>query len=167
MSFKDLVGLGPQIGPYLSGIALMIAAAAAWNTYIFYHKRTMEDNWVTTFRALYGEFWNNEQMAQIRKYLSSDEEYQKLDKILTKRLEKRENSLSSEENDVLERLDRFCATMVRVLYFGNRKMSAHQAKLYDAVFTYWKDSMVRRKNVHAYITKYWTSLSKLIATGEL
>lgn len=167
MSLEELLAHGPQVGPYLSGIGLLIGAAAAWTTYAFYHRRTIEDNWVSTFRALYAEFWNDKKMGVVRKYLSSEEEYGKLDVILTKRLAVAENLLSSEENDILEILDRFCAMMVRILYFGRRKMRPHQAKLYDAVFGYWKESIKKRKNVKAYIKKYWTSLDSLIETGAL
>jgi len=123
----------------------MIGAAAAWTTYVLYYRRTMDDNWISTFRALYAEFWANEKVAHVRKYLSSEDEYRKLDIILTKRLSTNENLLSSDENDVLESLDRFCATMMRILYFGHRKMTPRQTKLYNAVFSYWKDSIKKRR----------------------
>jgi hypothetical protein len=113
-----VIELGPKIGPLLSGIGLIVTATAAWTTYIFYYRKTTDANWLDTFRKLYEEFWKSDEMARMRKYLASDDEYANLEAILIERVADTRNKLNSEQNDKLELVDRFCALMIRILSFG-------------------------------------------------
>src|ERR1700724_1053173 len=116
MSLQNLL----PIGQLLSGIGLMTAAIVAMWTLHFVHGRTLEMSWAAAFRALYAEFWNDDQMAVVRKWIISEEEYLKISELLRKRLASEKNLLNSEENDKLEKIDRFISLMVRIKLLGRR-----------------------------------------------
>jgi hypothetical protein len=158
MSVAEVIALGPQIGPYLSAFGILLGAAAAWTTYWFFHRRTSAATWLDTFRKLYKEFWKSDEMAKMRKYLASEEEYAKLEAILTKRLASQLNTVSSEDNDVLDLVDRFCALMIRILSFGEVSTAPRQRALYQPVFNYWVTTILGRKQLMAYIERYWSPL---------
>src|SRR5579871_2354884 len=80
-----LTRIGPSLGPLLGGIGLCIGAAAAWTTFIFYHRKSMYEAWVAGYRLLYAEFWKDETIGKVRRWIVSDEEYLEVEKILRKR----------------------------------------------------------------------------------
>ena len=75
MTLQDVAEFGPKVGPYLSGIGLILAASAAWTTYVFYYKRTNDVVWLDTFRKLYEEYWKSDEMARVRKIFLPMEEF--------------------------------------------------------------------------------------------
>lgn len=149
-----------QIAQLVTAFGIVLTASAGWVTYFFYHRKTLNENWGTVFRALYAEYWNSDDMAKMRKCIASEEEYAQLEVILRKRLSSVTNLMSSDENDVLEKVDKFCALMIRIISFGERDMDRQQRDLYDPLFTYWTDAVIKRDALMKYIALYWESLDQ-------
>jgi hypothetical protein len=103
----NFVASAVKFAPLVTASGVLLGAIAGWVTYFFYHRKTLNENWGTIFRKLYAEYWNSKDMAAMRKRISSEEEYAKLDVILRKRLQTTDNLMSSEENDILEQLINF------------------------------------------------------------
>ncbi len=158
MSLTELIAFGPQIGPFLSGIGLIFTAGAAWTTYLFYYRKTTDTNWLDTFRKLYEEYWKSDEMARMRKYLASEDEYAKLEAILIKRLADATNKLDTHENDILELVDRFCALMIRILSFGEVSTKPRQKSLYNPLFNYWIVTIKKRRQLMLYLENCWEPL---------
>ena len=150
-----------MIGPFLGGIGLITTAFLAILTYFLIHRRTTETSWIESFRILYGEFWKDNDVTQVRRWITNDEEYKVIEKILEKRMKAtKNNDLSEEDNNNLEKLDRFCSVMMRIRYFGQMKMSQSQRELYkDTYETFWKEKINRRDLLKKYINEYWPGLS--------
>jgi len=159
MSHADGVETAVQLAQIVTAFGIALGAIAAWVTYFFYHKKTLNENWGVVFRALYAEYWNSAVMAEMRKRIASEEEYAQLNVILRKRLLTTKNLMESHENDILEKTDKFCAVMIRILSFGDIKMDRQQRVLYDEVFTYWTDAILQRSALMDYIAIYWKALS--------
>jgi hypothetical protein len=99
------------IGPFVSGVSLLIGAGAAWVTAFKFTRRSMETSWVEGFRRLYGDFWNDPDAASVRSWIASDTIYEeKLTPVLVRRMEHwkdKKNLLNQEEYAVIEKLDNF------------------------------------------------------------
>jgi hypothetical protein len=78
-----LLELG-QLGQLLSGIGFIITASIAVATYFLFHRKQLDDSWLERFRTLYGEFWNNKDLREIRKYIVNNEDYDVVKKLLSK-----------------------------------------------------------------------------------
>ena len=61
-----LIELG-QLGQLLSGIGFIITASIAVATFFFFQRKQLDDSWLDRFRTLYGEFWNNKDLREIKK----------------------------------------------------------------------------------------------------
>jgi hypothetical protein len=150
-----------MIGPFLSGISLLIAAVIGVVSYIFIHRRAVQTAWIETFRTLYGEFWKDDEITQVRRWITNDEEYKDIKSMLDKRMEGGDNnSMSIEENDKIEKIDRFCSIMMRVKYFGQMEMTDHQRNLYNDTYkNFWVIKISQRSELRKYIDKFWKGLS--------
>src|ERR1700679_3825343 len=135
---RTIVSMGPAVGPLLGGIGLLITAAAAWTTYVYYYRRTRDAAWLDRYRVLYGEFWKEERIAKIRAWISSDLEYAKLAPILSKRLQSARNEFDATTNNTLEELDYFCSILLRIEFFDRNRMTREQKALwYETFEKYW------------------------------
>lgn len=155
-----------KIGPFLSSIALIAAAVAAWATFFVFHKKTLElqiqqknEDWLKGFRLLYAEFWKDDKIALVRKWITSEEEYKIINEILSKRLECPDNLLSSDDNDKLEKIDRFCSIIVRITSFSKSEMNEAQKELWNRMFgDFWFDKIKSRTELVDYAKIYWPRL---------
>ena len=149
-----------KIGPFVSGVSLLIAALAAWVTLLLFHKRTLDINWIAGIRILYADFWDDTRMANVRVWLSSEKEYSIISEILIKRLTYKHNDLSLDENIKLDQIDRLCSFMARIAIFGRIPMTTKQRELYDSLYVYWADVLQSREELFEYIQRYWPDLTK-------
>ncbi len=148
-----------HFGQFLSGIGLVVTATVAVTTLVFFQRRTMESQWLDSFRRLYAEFWETPESAQVRRWLTNTKEYEDIKNILIDRLGSDENGLDTDANDNIEKLDRFCALMVRVTSFGTRSMTSRQRELYDRIYgAFWIQKIRGRREVVRYIEKYGPGL---------
>src|SRR5262249_29813095 len=127
----------------------------AWITYLFQRKIRQAER-RTGYRAMYTEFWKDEDNASVRNWVTNDVEYERVRDILERRLKSTNNTLSIEDNKVLERIDRFCAFLIRVQYFEKPAMTRKERRLWDRAYSdYWMGRIRARKELWAYIEEYW------------
>jgi hypothetical protein len=151
--------VGPWLGPLLSGFALLLAATATWVTYLFIARRTMQNAWIDTYRVLHAEFWKDDNIAIVRNWITSEVAYVEVEKILSERLKSEENHLNSSENQTLEKIDKFCALLIRIQFFENSRMTKTQRDLWNKTYgNYWLRKIQQRKALRNYISAYWPSI---------
>jgi hypothetical protein len=147
---------GTWLGPLISAVALCVAAAGTWVTYIFFHRKTMQVTWIDSYRTLYAEFWKEENNAIVRNLITSDIAYAGIERVLIKRLKSDNNDLSDSENEVLERIDKFCALLVRIQFFESLKPSQKQRDLWNKTYgDFWIIKIRKREALRDYIVKFW------------
>lgn len=148
-----------KIGPFLSAIALFCGAAAGWVTYALYHRRVMYVTWIDGYRTLYAEFWKDEKIAKVRHWITSDIEYENIQKILIERMQSENNTLDNEQNIILDYIDQFCATLVRIEFFDRTLMSKRQRDLWNKTYgDFWITKIKQRDALRRYMEKYWPGL---------
>jgi hypothetical protein len=148
-----------RIGPFLGGLGVIIGATAAWFAYFFVQRRNAYLQWVDGFRAIYAEFWKDDVISQVRRWITSDKEYETLKKVLDLRLCGERNNLTPQENETIEKLDRFLALIMRVESFDKGRWHADQKELWDSLFErFWIKLLFSRPEVCQYIFKYWHAL---------
>src|ERR1700739_5028570 len=84
-NWVDILG---KLGPFIGGLALLLAAGAAWWTLFLVHRRTLDKAWVDGFSVLYREFWKDPEMKEVRRWIISEAEYPKLETVLRRRFAK-------------------------------------------------------------------------------
>lgn len=150
-----------QIGQFLGGIGFVATAVIAAITLFTINKKQINDSWLDRFRNLYGEFWKDEDMAFGRKMIVNDENYRELELALKKRNEQSTCAVSSQEYDLLEKIDRFCSVLVRIRTFGESKMNPMQRDLWSKLLyaKFWFDKIESRVELKKYIDKHWSEVS--------
>jgi hypothetical protein len=147
------------IAALLNAVGICMLAAAAWITYAFYHRKALEDVWVSTYRILYAEFWKEEKIAKVRGWIGNNNEYRGIEKILIKRLSSDDNCLSLEENHVIEYIDYFCALISRAQHLNALKIDDGRRKMWNETFgSFWTKKIEERENLRKYVEKYWPHL---------
>jgi hypothetical protein len=144
------------LGTLVGGLALWVAAAAAWATYAFYYRVANDAAWINRYQVLYGEFWKDPRIAQVRIWISSEAEYAKLANILRERLKSDQNTLGVDENRTLEQIDYFCSVIMQIDFMTRGKMTRRQRELWRMTFgDYWMRKIAERTELRSYIQKYW------------
>lgn len=148
-----------QIGGFMSGVSLFFVAIAAWVTFFYVQRRTLYGQWVESFRQIYAEFWKDPEISKVRRWITSDDEYTVLRDVLRERLKNEANTLSAQENEVIESLDKFLALILRVISFNKGKMNRDQRELWSALYeNFWVRKIYSRPEIKEYVQKYWTYL---------
>src|SRR5882724_8797041 len=101
-----------QIGPFISGVSLGVAAIVPWLVYQNFQKRDLDQRWLDRFHYLYREFWADREMGKVRMWIVSDQLYaHNLQPELIARDAPHDapNNLDEQQNKVLNSLDRFCS----------------------------------------------------------
>lgn len=155
-----------QVGPFLSGISLLLAAIVAWVVYFTFNRKDLYQRWVDSFRVLYREFWNDEEMSKVRMWLVSDRLYSDhLQQVLRERNTQPDdhNNLERTENEALNSVDRFLALMVRAQSFASdiqnmRHLTPAQRALWDKLLRrrFWDEP--NREDLKRYVEKHWEEL---------
>jgi hypothetical protein len=152
-----------KIGPFIGGVALMAGAVAAWLTLFIVNRRANRLTWVDGFRVLYAEFWREDTIADVRLWFASDVAYGKIAPIIEARLDSADkNTLNEDSNKVLEKIDQFCALLVRIELFSEVGLSKRQRKLWHAAFgQYWirRINSGDREALRKYIIDYWPGVT--------
>lgn len=159
----SLLEILQQIGPFISGLALLIAAGAAWATFFLINRKLtlqqQHDSWLDSFHLLYAEFWKDDRIATVRQWITNDHEYVSIEKILNARLSENSILLDNEASAKLESIDRFCSLMVRITFFGKLAMTEHQKDLWNIIYGgFWITIMHKRNTLMLYIYKFWPGM---------
>lgn len=155
----NIIDMLNKIGPFLSGIGMMLTAAAAWASFLLIHRHTLHRNWVDSFRVLYNEFWKDENIIKVRRMIANDVEYEKVEQILLERLKEKRNLLTPEDNKVIDYIDGFCALLMKIEFFDRNHMTPEQRKLWERTYvTYWISKIKERDALVKYISEYWKDI---------
>ena len=166
----DVATLG-QLGPFIGGVSIFLAACAAWLTLWLVQKRTSHLSWLDSFHDLHKEFWD-ENNVTVRSWIISERSYiATFQPVLSDRLKSKENSLSTQANKILDDLDRFCSLLLRMELLNEIGMNSAQRKLWESIHgEYWINQINERQQLREYISKYWPQIhidKKLTQPDEL
>jgi hypothetical protein len=146
-----------KIGNFLSGVSLLIAAGIGALTLVRINIREKDRTWAARFRALYSEFWNDEDILQVFRWIVNDREYGDIKDILAKRNTTVHNQLDKHENDKILKIDKFCAAICRAQSLQQEeKMSGPRRQIWEKLsFHYVLTQLKRRPEFKEYVQKYW------------
>ena len=155
--------IDPGLGSLIGGIALSLSAIAAITTLFFVSRRQVmltrmqqDADWQKNFRDTYIQFWKDADLATVRGWISNDNLYEEIEPVLVTRLQSTRNTLSQEDNEKLEMIDRFCAVIASIDVLGAYSLSPMQNTLYQRVYgTFWPDAIQERKALKEYVERYW------------
>jgi len=117
-------------------------------------------------------FWNSEKMFAARQMISNEDDYEKLEEILTMRMKDIECKLSPAQYEKLELVDRFYSGIMRLrrlqgalLAFGE---DADSDKMISDCYGYWVEILDRPKNgetgrgdriaLREYLSRFWPGI---------
>jgi hypothetical protein len=158
----DLLSLDSlaKIGQLLSGIGILVTAITALLTLALISIKQQRAAWLESFRLLYQEFWRDDDVTLVRHAIVTEAQYAAILPILQKRNATPEtNTLTDEENLTIERIDRFCSTMVRIKSLGQTSKGERQHQLWKNVYgDFWYGKIRRRLELLLYIDTHWAGL---------
>jgi murein DD-endopeptidase MepM/ murein hydrolase activator NlpD len=121
------------------------------------------EEWNRDFREIHADFWQSDTLGQVRGWIANENLYtRELEPVLELR---KFGAVSSKDYEFLEKLDRFCALLARVLYLQGRTMTDEQSRLWRMMnYDYWFVACAKRPLVAEYMDNYWLKLHR---HGEL
>ena len=148
------------VSSFLSGIGVIFAAGVGLATLILFTLKQRHDNWLKAFGDIFERFWMDKEVAEIRRCVTDDIEYNKIKSVLSKRNKATRNDLSEEENDLIENIDRVCLTLIRMKYFVEIRTGTPQNKFWTKSFEeFWINKIKERQELACYIRKFWKGVS--------
>lgn len=159
-----------EFGPLVGGVGVFLGAVIALVTAILIthrHNNAQRHEWeqerrkrvADTFRQLHESLWKDAGVVKIRRSIVNDTEYQRdLLPVLVKRNATERNTLDREENNVIEDLDRYCGTMLRLeTAMKDLPLTEREEKLWRKLL--WRKWQQRiredRPELYTYIERYW------------
>jgi hypothetical protein len=158
----------------LSGLALLLSASvASVNVLISYHiamtlhkwqKQQQEfrgtEEWYRYNCEIYDSFYNDSDIVQVRAWIANDSEYDDLLGTLSARLDGNGNAnLTADDYKKLEKLDKFCSLLVRIIHLHNYRISEEQRVILGRIYyNYWVSNLSSREKMSQYINKFWPEL---------
>jgi hypothetical protein len=142
----------------LTAIGLLLTGTGAWATFFLISRRTVQISWGVGFRQEYAEFWKDDVVAVARRWITNDIEYAGISGLLAARIQKDENELSPDDNEKLDKIDRFLASLLRMHLFskfGTRPQRRTWTVTYNR---YWVPLIKSRTELREYAKKYWLDL---------
>jgi hypothetical protein len=160
LTWFDILAKIAPIGPILSGFGVILGATIAGLTAFYFTRRQTEDAWVDRFRALYGEFWKEEPIIEVREWIVNERSYKSLEEILIRRNSTDLCEVSHQDHVVLDKIDRFCSMLARIKSFDNTRIPIKHrpllVKLLDGAF--WVKKIKERDQLLIYVEKHWPEL---------
>lgn len=145
----------------LTGIAALAALGLAYETLDKVHLAKRRADWLDSFRLLYREFWQDDEIAEVRLWMVNDRAYETPRAVLLRRQASVDNTLDAYDNAVLEKIDRFCALMVRVHTLGALGDDEDQERLWFNLYgRFWLGKLQRRDELKQYIRLHWPVLEE-------
>jgi hypothetical protein len=154
-----------EFAPLVSSIAAALAAVAALTTAFLLSRRAADKAWVESFSEIYREFWEDEDMAKVRLWIINEPSYATIEPILLRRFPPNEkgktdpttpNTLSIDDNKVLEMIDRFCSYMVQFEFYYKLPASTKQRLLWRPLYNRsWMRQLQARDALREYVNNTW------------
>jgi hypothetical protein len=120
--------------------------------------------WYSNFRSLHRDFWKDDQMAKARKWIANPTAYRnELLPVLQKRAVSPEG-VTPAEYDLLETIDRFCATLETAVAHNAEVLSVDHQWMIETTFgSYWVSTVLsERLELKLYMMAHWPRLMRLI-----
>lgn len=151
----------------LTGFTALAALGLAYETLEKVHLAKRRADWLESFRLLYREFWQDDTIAEVRLWMVNDRAYETPRAVLLRRQTTVANTLDTYDNAVLEKLDRFCALMVRVNTLGALGENEEQQRLWFNLYgRFWLGKMRERDELQQYILRHWPVLEDSVQRIE-
>lgn len=146
-----------DITKWVSSIGVLVGAVSAIVTLIFItfeKKRTDQNN---EFREIFQHFWDDEKVELARHIIDYEQEYKKALNAITKATKPSENeNFSDKEIACIEAIDKFCAIIARLNFYGLLPLYGKQKALSDKMFVnHWVAKIESRTELKEYIQKFW------------
>lgn len=146
---------------------IVLGFVGAFITYLLYknNRAQRSDNWLKHFNELHDLFWKDPDMREVRSWIACNESYLEVEKIFKKRRNCEFQAdgaavVSPVEYLVLEKLDKFCNLMVRVITLNPD--TDIQKKMWKGLFFfYWVDKIRdenRRPDMYWYVSSFYPEL---------
>jgi hypothetical protein len=145
--------------PLLQVLALFIGVKYTAKTFNI-GSRKYQAEWYANFRGLHRDFWKDEHMAKVRKWIANPAAYRnELLPILQRRAVSPEQ-VTAEEYDSLETVDRFCALLETTFAHNPEALSDDHQWMIESTFdVYWMNTvMADRPDLKAYMEAHWPRL---------
>lgn len=122
-------------------------------------RRAQEEERWKQFRELQTRFWDDVRMAEVRMWIASDQAYETVRPVFERRMvDVGRNSLSIEDNQILEKMDVYCALVTQVRRVqGLKRLSKFEHDAWQHAFdSYWVKTIgQRRQALESYVTTFW------------
>lgn len=142
---------------------------AGFLTLIIVSVRTLEAQWNDSFRKLYDEFWKDADIAEARRMIAYQAEYEKIKPVLQDMVSQASGnardsrSFSEEEMDSIENVDQFCAKLLQIMFTSDIFFFQKRQMAFKEVFSsFWDAKIEERRELHAYIRRFWPTLANQI-----
>jgi hypothetical protein len=112
------------------------------------------------FREIWHRLWTDDDLTFIRRCLINEEDYKNLEPVVKKRMQTRKNVLAPNENQILDKLDRFCAFLVLAKSIGHRSFRPEKQLLWTKLMEgyNWINEIHNRKAISDYCNEHWSEL---------
>jgi len=159
-----------NLGTFIGGISLFTSAIVilfeAQTVTAKNHRFEQYTSAVNSFRALYREFWGEPTNAEVRRWIISAVEYESsLLPVLTERNKDPSSSgnrLDARNNETLDKLDRFLASLVRIRSFSLSPEYTYISKAQQPLWTkilnreFWIHFIYKnREELWTYLYRHW------------
>ncbi len=144
----------------------IVGAVLSWAVYRL-STQQRDDSWLQLFGSIHDEFWNDEDLKEVRAWLACDAAYGDVGHVLHKRRDpERASSLTSDEYAKIEKLDKFLNLMTRIVSL-DPQIEQQRELLRVLFFTYWlrlaigmtPDDANVREDLHWYVRKFYPTIS--------
>ena len=127
----------------------LVNSALAYLVYQL-NRQNRNDAFAKSYTELHEKFWSDEDFKKVRSWLANEESYRELRPILKNRLMER-SSVSKNDYEQLERLDKFMNFMIRAQEVDRQlDKKGLSEKLY---FNYWLKEVRARPELSSYFEK--------------
>jgi hypothetical protein len=104
-----------EIGQLMSGAGVLVTSLCAGVTVTLISLYQKCRQWVDDFRTLYAEFWNDQDIGQVRRWIVSNKLYHDvLQPVLTQRIEQGYNDLDEDGSMKIDMIDKFMSLIIQL-----------------------------------------------------
>jgi hypothetical protein len=153
-----------EIGQLMSGAGVLMTSLCAGMTVTIISLYQKRKQWVDDFRALYAEFWNDQDISQVRRWIVSNKLYNEVLKpVLTQRVEKGYNDLDEDGSMKIDMIDRFMSLIIRLETLeGSARTKRQKALVERFLFAkHWKGKASSRPELREYLTTAWKGIIEI------
>jgi len=156
------VQLLQAFGPYFLGIVAIVMPIVTIRRVnrkqLLFSEQQQQTAWENRFLDNYIAFWKDDDLAKVRYWITNDNGYEEIRKILENRAAGTAE-IDKAHNKVLEKIDRFCSRLA--VYDAVGEANKHEKSHIKWVRNhkeYWRGLIEQRTALKAYMKEHWSSL---------